>query len=134
MNLLLVEDNAADMRLMQVAFAECAPQVELRWAADADTALAALRTTLPDLVLLDLNLPRIGGGELLAQIKSDAALALVPVVALTSSAARADVIAAYRAHANAYMLKPASYDECVLFVGRLLAYWSLSVLLPSRVH
>ena len=134
MNLLLVEDNAADMRLLQVAFAECAPQVELRWAADADTALAALRRSVPDLVLLDLNLPRIGGAELLAQIKGDPALVLVPVVALTSSAARADVVAAYRAHANAYMLKPGSYDECLVFVGRLLAYWSMAVLLPSRVQ
>lgn len=139
MNLLLVEDNPADMRLVREALGERAVAVELHWVADGSAALDFLQrrgahvdAPVPDLVLLDLNLPGIGGQEVLVEIKRDPALASIPVVVLTSSAARHDVLDAYAAHANAYQLKPADYDDYLSLIGQIEAYWFGAVLLPTR--
>jgi len=140
MNILLVEDNPADMRLVREAMLERHSTTALHWVADGDTALDYLRrrgahaaAAAPDLVLLDLNLPGISGKEVLAEIKRDPQLGSIPVVVLTSSAARQDVLDAYRAHGNAYMVKPADYDDYLALVDRIQAYWLSAVLLPTRV-
>ena len=140
MDILLVEDNPADVRLVREALAEGGVQAALHWAATGEAALDFLHRRgshagerTPDLVMLDLNLPGLHGHEVLAEIKRDPALLSIPVVVLTSSAARGDVLAAYGAHANAYVVKPDDYEQFLAMVGTIRSYWLSSVLLPSRV-
>ena len=140
MDILLVEDNPADVRLVREALAEGEVTADLHWAASGEAALGFLRRQgehatqpTPDLVLLDLNLPGLNGHEVLTAIKDDPALRSIPVVVLTSSAARRDVLAAYAAHANAYVVKPDDFEQFLALVGTLRAYWLTTVLLPSRV-
>jgi two-component system, chemotaxis family, response regulator Rcp1 len=139
MDILLVEDNPADMRLVSEALAEGGVPARLHWAASGEEALDFLRRqgahggqATPDLVLLDLNLPGLDGHEVLAAMKCDAALKRIPVVVLTSSSARQDVLAAYGAHANAYLVKPDDYEQFLAMVREMGAYWLRSVLLPSQ--
>jgi two-component system, chemotaxis family, response regulator Rcp1 len=139
MNILLVEDNPADMRLVREALAEGAVRAQLHWVASGEAALAFLRRQgefadkpTPDLVLLDLNLPGLHGHEVLREIKSDPALLSIPVLILTSSSARRDVIEAYGAHANAYLVKPDDYAHFLGVVDSIRSYWLTSVMLPSQ--
>lgn len=139
MNILLVEDNPADMRLVREAMNECVTSATLHWVADGDAALDYLHrrgvhteAVPPDLVLLDLNLPGVSGKEVLSEIKRDPQLGSIPVVVLTSSAAREDVLDIYRAHGNAYMVKPTDFDAYVALVERIQTYWLRAVLLPTR--
>ncbi len=139
-NILLVEDNPADARLVQEALVERALDAALFWMPSGEQALAFLRhdaaqsaALMPDLVLLDLNLPGLSGHEVLAAIKQDPSLLHIPVVVLTSSSAPADVRAAYRAHANAYLVKPDDFDDFLALVADLHHHWLQAVLLPSRV-
>jgi two-component system, chemotaxis family, response regulator Rcp1 len=140
MNILLVEDNPADMRLVREAMSERATSAVLNWVADGDTALDYLyrrgsyaTAPQPDLVLLDLNLPGVSGKEVLFEIKQNPVLSSIPVVVLTSSAARQDVLDTYRAHGNAYMVKPTDFDDYLSLVDRIQSYWLGAVLLPTRV-
>ena len=141
MNIMLVEDNPADMRLVREALAEGEIAAHLDWAPSGEDALDRLRgrgayagaPTLPDLVLLDLNLPGLHGQEVLAEIKSDPALRRIPVLVLTSSSARTDVLAAYAAHANAYLVKPDAYDEFLALIEGVRSHWLGTVLLPNSV-
>ena len=139
MNILLVEDNPADMRLVSEALDECAVAADLHWAADGVQALDFLHRAgahagapTPDLVLLDLNLPGIGGKEVLGEIKRDPLLSRIPVVVLTSSSARQDVLDTYGAHVNAYMVKPTDFDDYLALVKLVESYWLGAVLLPTR--
>lgn len=140
MEILLVEDNPADARLVREALVEGEVQADLRWLASGEEALHYLRHTgayaqsrsVPDLVLLDLNLPGLNGQEVLAAIKGDPALLRIPVVVLTSSANPTDVQAAYGRHANAYLVKPQDYDDFLALVGHIRSHWLSTVLLPSR--
>jgi CheY-like chemotaxis protein len=140
MEILLVEDNPADVRLVREALAEGEVQADLHWSASGEDALHYLRRTgaytaaraTPDLVLLDLNLPGLHGQEVLMAIKQDPALLRIPVVVLTSSANPSDVQAAYGHHANAYQVKPQDYEAFLALVGSLRSYWLSSVLLPER--
>ena len=141
MHIVLIEDNAADRRLIEEALAETALDTVLHWLPSGEQALAFLRredghaaAPAPDLVLLDLNLPGQGGPEVLTAIKHDPQLLHIPVVVLTSSSAQKDVMAAYDAHANAYMVKPDDFEHFVTAVGELHRYWSRAVLLPSHVR
>jgi two-component system, chemotaxis family, response regulator Rcp1 len=140
MDLLLIEDNPADVRLVREALAEAALATELHWVTSGEEALGFLQrqppfqqAPVPDLILLDLNLPGLTGHEVLARIKTDPTLLSIPVVALTSSAALQDVLAAYRAHVNSYMVKPADFDQFLTLVNTIRTYWLTSVLLPTRV-
>ncbi len=142
MDLMLIEDNPADMRLVQEALTESQLPVVLHWMRSGEQALARLRHeggdgdeggSRPDLVLLDLNLPGLGGQEVLAAIKQDPALLSIPVVVLTSSSALADVLEAYRFHANAYMVKPDDFQAFLALVGQIHSYWFQTVLLPGRL-
>lgn len=140
MNILLVEDNPADVRLVREALAESDFVAELHAVSSGEDALAFLRRAgafpsapTPDLVLLDLNLPGLRGQEVLVEIKGDPALLSIPVVVLTSSAARQDVLDAYNSHVNAYMVKPTDFEQFLALVSTIRGYWLTSVLLPSRV-
>jgi chemotaxis family two-component system response regulator Rcp1 len=133
MRLLLVEDNEADVVLMQEALREAGVEHELEVAADGEQALAALRDgpPLPDLVLLDLNLPRKDGREVLAEAKRDPELCGVPILVLTTSQSPADVAFAYRNHANAYIRKPNGLDALMSVTNAIRDFWTGAVTLPG---
>jgi two-component system, chemotaxis family, response regulator Rcp1 len=140
---LLVEDNEADMRLVQEALAESHSPgdlpITLHWAPSGEAAMQFLRRAsldkqVPqvDLMLLDLNLPGLRGHDVLASMKSDAQLAHVPVVVLSSSTHSQDVMAAYRAHANAYWRKPTDFAEFVSLLKMLRTHWFGACVLPGQ--
>jgi CheY-like chemotaxis protein len=126
--ILLVEDNAADVRLTQEALKDARVANRLHVARDGVEALAMLRdrtgtTPRPDLILLDLNLPRKDGREVLAEIKADDALRHIPVVVLTTSQAEQDVAQSYRLRANAFITKPVDIDQFFEAVRSLEQFW-----------
>jgi CheY-like chemotaxis protein len=130
MTILLVEDNPADVRLAKELLADLAVPNNVVVAWDGDQALAAVRgqegartTARPDLVLLDLNLPRTSGREVLEQLKADQELRCIPVIILTTSTAESDVRYAYQHHANAYVNKPANLDEFLIVVQAIEQFW-----------
>lgn len=124
---LLVEDNPDDVELTRRAFARNRIANELVVARDGVEASAVLfdggREDLPQLILLDLNLPRVSGTELLARIRADARTALIPTVILTSSKEDEDLLSGYRGGANSYVRKPVDFDEFVEAVRQVGLYW-----------
>jgi len=136
--ILLVEDNPGDVRLTQEAFRHGRLANELLVCGDGDSALALLRERRakneqqPGLVLLDLNLPGRGGLDVLAEIKADAQLRLIPVVILTSSAAEQDMLQSYERNANAYVRKPIDIDEFLAAIRSLGDFWLAVVQLPRQ--
>jgi CheY-like chemotaxis protein len=135
--ILLVEDNIGDIRLTEEALKESHLIVKLSVARDGIEAMEFLRdrpggAAAPDLILLDLNLPRKDGREVLQEIKNDADLRRIPVVVLTTSEAEADVIATYGFHANCYINKPVDMDQFIKIVQMLEEFWFTVVKLPPR--
>ena len=135
---LLVEDNEADVRLTREALREAGDDVRLSAVGDGEQALRYLRreegfadAPLPDLVLLDLNLPRKNGLEVLAEMRADEDLACIPVIILTSSAARQDVEASYARGANAFVVKPQDLDAFMDLIGAIRGFWLEVAELPS---
>lgn len=137
-DLLLVEDNPGDVRLTEEAFNEIATDITLHVAMDGADALEMLddwRTdpseSIPDLVLLDLNLPRMGGFEFLETIRDDPDSTNLPVIVLTSSEATEDVQESYRKSANAYLTKPTAPDEFVSIARAVETFWFEQAALPQ---
>ena len=135
---LLVEDNEADVRLTREALREAGDGVRLSTVGDGEQALAYLRqeegfaeAPRPDLVLLDLNLPRKNGTEVLAEMRADERLACIPVIVLTSSAAQQDVEACYARGANAFVVKPHDLDAFMDLIGAIRSFWLDVARLPS---
>jgi CheY-like chemotaxis protein len=129
-NILLVEDNPSDVLLTQIAIKQCKLLNSLHVAEDGEDALAFLRresphvgAPRPDIILLDLNLPRMDGRELLAIIKKDPQLRTIPVVVLTTSDAETDVVQSYSLHANAYITKPVDMNQFVRIVKGIDDFW-----------
>ena len=136
--ILLVEDNPGDARLTLEAFKEGKVINNLSVVSNGVDALAYLRrdgqyanASVPDLVLLDLNLPKMDGREVLAAIKDDADLKSIPVVVLTTSASQDDVARAYGHHANCYITKPVDLDQFLRVVQSIESFWLSLVRLPS---
>lgn len=136
--ILLVEDNPGDVRLTEEALKESKIAVNMRVASDGLDALAMLRREgdyrelpLPDLILLDLNMPRMDGRELLHQIKSDEKLMRIPVVVLTTSAAEKDILQAYGLHANCYITKPVEFEQFMEIIKSIEGFWLTVVKLPD---
>jgi len=137
--ILLVEDDPGDVLITREAFAENKVKNQLSVVADGEAALGFLRregdfasAPRPDLILLDLNLPRKPGHEVLAEIKSDPVLQRIPVVILTTSDAEEDIVRSYDLHANAYVTKPVDFD-CFLNVVRQIDDFFVTVVkLPGR--
>lgn len=133
---LLVEDNRADVRLLREALADGQIDVHLDVAGDGEEAVRLMEASIgepagrPDLVLLDLNLPRMTGIEVLAAIKVHPGLRRIPVVVLSGSAADHDVRNAYDLHANAYMRKPRDYPGLKELVREIERFWLEHALLP----
>jgi CheY-like chemotaxis protein len=137
--ILLVEDNPGDVRLTQEALKEGKVMNVLNTVGDGEEALAYLRrqgayaqATRPDLVLLDLNLPRKSGREVLAEIKEDPDLKRIPVVILTVSEAEQDIIKSYNLHANCYITKPVNLEQFIEVVKSIEDFWLTVVMLPPR--
>ena len=137
--LLLVEDNPGDVRLTREAFREVDGSVQLHVASDGVEAMAFLRregvhadAPRPDFILLDLNLPRMDGREVLSHIKADDDLHTIPTVILTTSDADADILKSYELNANAYLKKPVTLEAFESLVRSINDFWLTKVILPQR--
>jgi chemotaxis family two-component system response regulator Rcp1 len=137
--ILLVEDNPGDVRLTIEVLKEGRARSNLNVVKDGVEALAFLRregkyagAARPDLILLDLNLPRMDGREVLAEIKSSLHLRCIPVVVLTTSIAEQDVRRSYGLHANCYVTKPANLDQFVQVIKAIEDFWLTTVRLPPE--
>ena len=137
--ILLVEDNPGDVRLTREAWKEARIPNRLHVAEDGVEAMAFLRregrhaaAVRPHLILLDLNLPRKDGREVLADIKKDPKLKHIPVVILSTSKAEQDVLNTYELHANCYISKPLDMDQFVRVVRSIEDFWLATVTLPPR--
>jgi len=138
-DILLVEDNPGDVRLTKEALKDAKVLNEIYIARDGVEAMAFLRRQgkfstmpLPDLILLDLNLPRKDGREVLAEIKEDSILKHIPVVVLTTSKADEDIIKTYNLHANAYITKPVDLNRFAEIIHVLNEFWFTIVKLPPK--
>ncbi len=138
-NILLVEDNPADVRLTQEAFKETTIKNHLHVVRDGAEALAFLAQTgrfsdspRPDMILLDLNLPKKDGREILAVIKKTPEYKQIPVVILTTSKEQEDITHTYEHHANCYITKPADLDEFLKVVKNIETFWLSVVQLPQQ--
>jgi len=138
-NVLLVEDSPGDVRLTQEAFREANPSVYLHVANDGVEAMIFLRNQgsharapRPDMILLDLNLPRMDGRQVLAEIKKDDALRMIPTVILTTSGAEADVAKSYQLQANCYLTKPVQLEAFEDLVRSINEFWLTTVRLPQK--
>ena len=136
---LLVEDDPGDVLMIREAFAENKLRNHLTVASDGEQASDILhrrgdysQAPRPDIVLLDLNLPRKDGRELLTEIKADADLRTIPVVILTTSAAEEDILRSYQLHANAYVTKPVDFDRFIEVVRQIDEFFLSVVKLPKN--
>ena len=137
--ILLVEDNPGDARLTREALSMSKVRNNMHRASDGEEAMRFLRhegvfgsVPTPDLILLDLNLPRRDGREVLEDIKSDPDLKHIPVVILTSSQAEEDIIRSYRLHANCFITKPVDLEQLTKVVQGIEHFWFTLVKLPSE--
>jgi two-component system, chemotaxis family, response regulator Rcp1 len=136
---LLVEDSPGDVRLTQEAFREAKVRINLHVASDGAEAMAFLGregkhvdAPRPDLVLLDLNLPKKDGREVLAEIKGNSCLQTIPVVILTTSESEADILKSYMLHANCYITKPVSLEGFLKVVKSIDNFWLTVVKFPPE--
>ena len=136
---LLIEDSPGDVRLTREAFREANMSVRLHVASDGVEAMAFLRqegdhvdAPRPDFILLDLNLPKMDGREVLAQIKGDDILKTIPTVILTTSDAEADIARSYQLQANAYLSKPVQLDAFESLIKSISDFWLTKVELPQQ--
>jgi chemotaxis family two-component system response regulator Rcp1 len=139
MDVLLVEDNPGDVRLTQEAFRDANRSIHLHVASDGVEALAFLRregayvdAPRPGMILLDLNLPRMDGREVLAHIKEDDSLKRIPTVILTTSDAEVDIVKSYQLQANCYLNKPVQLDAFEGLVKSINDFWLTKVKLPQQ--
>ena len=137
--ILLVEDSPADVALTEEALLESKLHNNLHVVTDGEAAMAFLRrqdpygaAPRPDLILLDLNLPKKTGREVLAEIKSDVSLSLIPIVIMTVSKDERDILESYRLHANCYIRKPVKFVEFIEIVKSIESFWFTIVTLPPN--
>lgn len=135
LHLLLIEDNEGDILLTQEALSDIALRNSLTVMRDGEQALDYLQNVknqLPDLILLDINLPRMDGKEFLSRIKTDPALRHIPVVVLTTSSSGRDIKDAYSLYANCYITKPVDFDSFVQVIRAIERFWIQIVQLPTN--
>lgn len=143
LTVLLVEDNPRDVRLTERAFEQADVPHDLQVVRDGDEALAYLHregeyaatdsSPRPHMILLDLNLPRMGGHELMQRVRQDVRFRHVPIIVLTTSARPDDVRQAYDNGANAYLLKPVEFSRFTEVIGHLASFWLETVELPPEL-
>jgi CheY-like chemotaxis protein len=139
-NVLLVEDDPGDVLITREAFEQHGIDNQLHVVSDGEQAIQFLRRTgdfttapRPGLILLDLNLPRRNGLEVLAEVKSDGELLTIPVVVLTTSQAQEDILRSYSLHANAYITKPVDFDRFITAIRQIDTFFLTMVKLPARI-
>jgi len=139
LEVLLVEDSPGDVRLTQEAFRDARALINLHVAFDGVDAMEFLNregahvgAPRPDFILLDLNLPRMDGREVLAQIKNDSSLRMIPVVILTTSEDEADIVKSYELQANCYLKKPVQFEAFEKLVRSINDFWLNTVVLPQQ--
>jgi chemotaxis family two-component system response regulator Rcp1 len=137
---LLVEDSPGDVRLTREAFRDTNPPIRLHVASDGVEAMAFLKregahalAPRPDIILLDLNLPKMDGREVLALIKEDDDLRIIPVVVLTTSGSEEDILKTYRLHANCYLTKPVDLSQFLSLMKSIENFWMARAKLPREV-
>jgi chemotaxis family two-component system response regulator Rcp1 len=140
-NILLIEDNPGDVRLTQEAFKEGRLPINLQVVMDGVEAIKFLRKetpyenmVIPDLILLDLNLPKRDGREVLQEIKTDNLLKRIPVVVLTTSNAEQDILKSYNLHVNCYINKPVDFDKFFDIIQKIEDFWLTTAILPTMVE
>jgi chemotaxis family two-component system response regulator Rcp1 len=136
---LLVEDSPGDVRLTREAFDDANKSIHLHVAVDGVEAMAFLKNEgihanapRPDIILLDLNLPKMDGREVLAHIKEDESLKTIPIVILTTSVAEVDIVKSYQLRANCYLSKPVQLNEFEALVKSINDFWLTGVKLPNQ--
>jgi CheY-like chemotaxis protein len=141
LEVLLIDDSPGDVRLTREAFHETDPSINVHVAVDGVEAMSFLRRAephdqapRPDLILLDLNLPKMDGREVLARIKEDPGLKTIPTVILTTSEAETDVLRSYQLQANAYLCKPVHLDAFDSLVRSINDFWLTKAKLPPEPH
>jgi two-component system, chemotaxis family, response regulator Rcp1 len=134
---LLIEDNPGDVRLLEEAFRELRADIHMQVAKDGAEGLDMVLRTVqpktnwqPDIILLDLNLPKVSGHDVLERIKSNPQTCRIPVIILTSSKAESDVRRAYESHANAYLKKPSTLDGLMSAAQQIKSFWMETATLP----
>jgi chemotaxis family two-component system response regulator Rcp1 len=139
LEVLLVEDDEDDVRLTREALRDSKVIVNMSVASDGEEALERLRragrfadAARPDLILLDLNLPRVSGREVIEALKGDAELKLIPVVVLTTSEADSDIVKCYDLGANCYITKPVNFDQFRRIIKAIDEFWLAIVKLPHK--
>jgi chemotaxis family two-component system response regulator Rcp1 len=139
LEVLLVEDNPGDVRLTREAFREANRSIRLHVACDGVEAIAFLRRAeghaqaiRPDIILLDLNLPRMDGREVLSYIKGDDDLKTIPTIILTTSEADADIVKSYQLQANCYLIKPVQLGAFEALVTSINQFWLVNAKLPAQ--
>jgi CheY-like chemotaxis protein len=137
--ILLVEDNKGDVGLIEEVFEEAKIKNKLHVAEDGEEAMLYLRgkgkflgSSRPDIIILDLNLPNKDGREVLREVKEDSSLKNIPVVILTTSGAKKDILKAYDLHANAYIIKPLDFDQFIKVAESIGNFWLEIVKLPTK--
>ena len=140
-NVLLVEDNPGDVRLTQEAFKEAKISIKLDVTMDGAEAINFLKkegeyadAVTPDLILLDLNLPKKDGREVLKEIKTDNLLKRIPVVVLTTSNAEQDIMKSYNLHVNCYINKPVDFEKFFDIIQKIEEFWLSTAILPTMVR
>jgi two-component system, chemotaxis family, response regulator Rcp1 len=138
--ILLIEDNPGDIRLTQEAFKESTLSIVLNVATDGVEGINYLRkkppyqdAPMPDLILLDLNLPKRDGREVLQEVKSDELLRRIPVVVLTTSTAEQDILKSYSLHVNSYINKPVDFDKFFEIIKRIEDFWLSTAVLSTMI-
>lgn len=138
MNILLVENNRAEIALAEEAFSEAAPNVVLKVVQDGEQAIHCVHGhenykdhPRPDLILLDLNLPKVDGFAVLKELKGKPSTKGIPIIALTTSRSNQDILRAYENQVNGYIVKPRGYDAYLKFVNAIEFYWFNMVELPT---
>ncbi len=139
-NVLLVEDNPGDVRLTQEAFKEAKMSIKLDVTMDGAEAIKYLKkegeyenVTTPDLILLDLNLPKKDGREVLKEVKTDDSLKRIPVVILTTSNAEQDIMKSYNLHVNCYINKPVDFEKFFDIIQKIEEFWLTTAILPTMI-
>jgi DNA-binding response OmpR family regulator len=139
LEILLVEDNKGDIGLITEFFIDSKIRTNLHIAEDGEEAIRFLcgkdqflGSPLPDIIILDWNLPKKDGSEVLKEIKENNNLKSIPVIILTTSSAEKDMVRAYDLHANAYIIKPLDFDEFMTVIGSIQDFWFKAVTLPPK--
>jgi CheY-like chemotaxis protein len=138
-NILLVEDNPGDIRLTKEVLKDGKIKNNLSVVMDGEEAIFYLKkegnyadVLTPDIILLDLNLPKKDGREVLAEIKSDSSLMMIPVIVLTTSSAEQDILSTYANYANCYITKPVDFNQFINVIRSIENFWLTIVKLPTK--